>query len=393
MNIVLGITGSIAAYKAAELARQLMKAGHTIRVVMTDSARQFIHANTLAVLSQHKVYSTFFADNDIVIRHIELAKWADGIVIAPASAAIIARLAQGLSDDLLSVICMATTAPIYLAPAMNQQMWANPLVRQNTATLRQHGYHLLCPENGEQACGDEGIGRMMAPEKIVAALHDDIDSRLSNKTIVITAGPTREAIDPIRYLSNHSSGKMGYALARACKQRGAKVILISGKTVIAKPDVDVLIEIDSADDMLKAVMAHSNAADILIAAAAVADYKAKQTAITKIKKDSANLMMELVPTTDIVATVTRQVKRPFVVGFCAETTRLITAAKEKLQGKKMDMIIANQVTTDGQPFYQDTNEVTVLTADNQQVHFDRQHKTDLAQKLIKFIADYCFSQK
>ncbi|MGJ8514923.1 bifunctional phosphopantothenoylcysteine decarboxylase/phosphopantothenate--cysteine ligase CoaBC [Carnimonas bestiolae] len=397
-HIVLGVSGGIAAYKSALLARLLKKAGADIKVVMTQGAHAFITPLTFQALTGNSVHDTLLdADAEAGMGHIELARWADLVVIAPATANVIARLANGHADDLLTTICLASPAPKYLAPAMNQQMWSNPIVRANTERLETFGWSLLGPDDGEQACGDVGSGRMLEPETIVERLLSSTSSPaerashsgISGKKVVITAGPTREALDPVRYLSNYSSGKMGYALAAAAYAAGASVTLISGPVQLEPPRGVTVVNVTSAEQMLDAARSESSDADIFIAAAAVADFRPQQVAEHKIKKGGdSTASLELVKNPDIVATIAGEYASLFCVGFAAETQSLLENASSKLTRKKLDMIVANQVG-EGLAFDQDSNAVTLLWQDAQQTlqqrAFPMQSKHQLARQLLDAI--------
>ena len=388
-NIVLGVTGSIAVYKAADLVRQLIKAGFNVKVVMTHSAKQFVHPNTFATLSQNPVYDDLFAKEHDPMMHIHLAKWADLVLIAPVSAATISRLAQGASDDLLSTVCLATTAKVMLAPAMNQAMWSHWAVQANVQTLQQNQVTILNPEAGEQACGDVGVGRLIDNELIVEAVIAATlpEQVYKNKNILITAGPTQEAIDPVRFISNHSSGKMGFALAKAAKAMGAKVTLITGPTTLPAPDVDQLITINSAKEMLDAVLTHIDHQDMFICAAAVADYRPKAVQNKKIKKQQQTMTLELEKTTDILTTIGQRKNKPKLVGFAAETNNVLEYAKKKLKQKNLDAIIANEVNTEGYPFYADSNQVTLIKKDQSEQPLPKADKYTLAMNLLKLLSE------
>ena len=361
-NILLGVTGGIAAYKSAQLVRLLRGAGALVQVVMTQSAQAFITPMTFQALSGRPVRMDLCsAEAEAAMGHIELAKWADQIIIAPASANTLARLAHGFADDLLSTICLATQAPITVAPAMNQAMWHHRATQENISSLKLGGVVCLGPDRGEQACGDFGLGRMSSPEDILSYLRSKKGTPdATGLTIMITAGPTREAIDPVRFLTNHSSGKMGYALAQAAQERNARVILVSGPVDLPAPfGVDV-IKVESADDMAQAVLSNIAGVDLFIGAAAVADYVPTLVSSKKIKKSSKTLMLELKPTLDIIHTVAQGVDRPYMVGFSAETDDLLAYATKKLKKKKLDIIIANQVGH-GLGFGVNNNQVCLLT--------------------------------
>lgn len=362
-KILLGITGGIAAYKAAELVRRLKERGYSVRVVMTAGAKAFITPLTLQALSGLPVHEDLLDTHaEAAMGHIELAKWADFIVVAPASANFIARLAHGFADDLLTTLCLASAAPIAIAPAMNQQMWQAAATQDNIALLKHRKVAIWGPAAGEQACGDVGPGRMLEPmalvEHIMQCLH--LTHALTGKRLVITAGPTQEAIDPVRYLTNHSSGKMGYALAQAAQQYGAEVILISGPVALTAPAGVKRIDVTTAQQMQTAVMQAISHCDIFIATAAVADYRCEKPANQKLKKTADTLTVELVKNPDILTAVASLPQRPFCIGFAAETENLLQHANEKLQHKQLDMIAANLVGVADQGFAADQNALTVL---------------------------------
>ncbi|EKD91573.1 MAG: Phosphopantothenoylcysteine decarboxylase / Phosphopantothenoylcysteine synthetase [uncultured bacterium] len=398
-NIVLGVTGSIAAYKSAEIIRLLIKNNFNVRVIMTDHAKQFIHPNTLSTLSHHTVYDEIFDSAHSPMMHIDLARWADIILIAPATASIIGKLSAGFADDLLTTACLATTAKIVLAPAMNKNMLENVFVKENIIRLKKHGVEILDADTGEQACGDYGEGRMQSPEKIVNHIINKNNSPLNGKTVLITAGPTVEPIDPVRFISNYSSGKMGYCLAETCYELGAKVILISGLTALSKPTAHHFISITTADEMHQAVMSNISHADIFIGCAAVADYKSKKIVGHKIKKSSDDFTLELTKTKDIVADVASLLKKPFTVGFCLETDSMIENAKSKLIKKRLDAIVANQVRASDIPFNSDENEVTFISKELSVTKIERDSKKNIARKIMALVcaeyflhANHCESQ-
>lgn len=388
-RIVVGVTGGIAAYKSAELVRQLMGLGAQVQVVMTESAQAFITPLTLQALSGREVRTHLLDPSaEAAMGHIELARWADLVLVAPASANFLARLAYGFADDLLATLCLATAAPVAVAPAMNQQMWRNPATEANIARLRQRAVHLLGPADGAQACGDVGPGRMLEPAELArraAALF--AEPVLAGRKVVITAGPTREAIDPVRYISNHSSGKMGYALAEAARSAGADTWLISGPTSLAAPAGVHTIAVTTAFEMREAALTAAQDADLFIAAAAVADYRPRQIAEQKIKKSAATEpVLHLIPNPDIVAEVAAlRPLRPFTVGFAAETEALLEHAERKRIAKGLDMIIANDVSAPGIGFNSDDNAVTVLCAAGHKP-FSARPKAQLARELIVDIA-------
>ena len=441
-NILLAITGGIAAYKSAVFARLLIKAGFEVRVIMTTGAQAFITPLTLQALSGNEVHTSLLDEHaEAGMGHIELAKWADLVVIAPASANTLARLAMGMADDLLTTVCLATIAPVLIAPAMNQQMWAHPAVTLNVQTLRDLNYHIITPASGEQACGDVGAGRLPEPEQLLDEVllfsaQQTTPQRLAGKRAVITAGPTVEAIDPVRYLSNHSSGKMGFALARACVQAGAEVILIAGgKVALPTPLGVTRIDVLSAKEMLAAAqqcvdgshsalqtlantqaLHHHDAydyvhtqgncdcdnshahdepttsqsviADIFIATAAVADYRTEQAAPQKIKKTQDAMTLELVKNPDILATISLAHPELFVVGFAAETQDVEHYARGKLVAKDLDMIACNDVSRKDIGFASDDNAMQVFFAqryEHDSVTLDKASKDKIAQQLAAII--------
>lgn len=387
-RILLGVTGSIAAYKSAELVRRLAEAGATVQVVMTDAAQAFVTPFTLQTLSGRPVHTALMdADAEAVMGHIEQARWADLILIAPASANFIAKLAQGEADDLLSAICLASEAPLSVAPAMNRQMWANAATQQNVATLAARGVRLLGPAAGEQACGEVGEGRLLEPEQIVTICAEQFQvGLLAGRRLLITAGPTQEDIDPVRYLSNRSSGKMGFALAAAAVEAGARVTLISGPVALSTPERVTRIDVRSAEEMLTAVQANIESQDVLIAAAAVADYRPLQVATQKIKKQAGGAQLSLEQTPDILATISAEKGDLFVVGFAAETERLEENARLKLEKKSLDMIAANRVGEAQGGFESDENALSVLWQGGG-VTLPMVSKEKLARLLIEIVAE------
>lgn len=393
-QILLGITGGIAAYKAAELLRRLQDCGADVRVVMTPAATEFITPLTLQALSGHPVHTALLdPEAESGMGHIELARWADLVLVAPASADFMARLAQGQGNDLLSAVCLATSTSICLAPAMNQAMWKNPATQANADTLRQRGIKLWGPADGLQACGDTGPGRMLEVEDLLSKVAGQFDTGLlAGKRVLITAGPTREAIDPVRYISNHSSGKMGFALARACADAGAITTLVAGPVAQLSPTRVERIDVTSAQDMFDAVMSRVEAADILIAAAAVADYRPANISPAKIKKTSTDTMvLELVKNPDIVASVAALPAGPFTVGFAAETESVEQYARDKMQRKKLDMIIANDVSRTDIGFGSDDNAAMVFWPSGQ-AEYNKMSKAQLSKKLVEKLAEL-FSEK
>lgn len=385
-RILLGISGGIAAYKSADLVRRLKERGAEVRVILTDAAQHFITPLTLQALSGNPV-STSLLDPaaEAAMGHIELAKWADIVLVAPASADVIARIAHGLANDLLTTCILATAAPVAVAPAMNQQMYKNIATQQNLARLSSYNFYIYGPGVGDQACGDVGAGRMLEPLELVSALekHFNTERQLNNIKITITAGPTREAIDPVRYISNHSSGKMGFALAAQAAAMGAEVTLISGPVQLATPAGVTRIDVTSAQQMYDAAMAQAVQSEIFIGCAAVADYRVAHIADEKMKKqgDSA-LELKLVQNPDIIASVAAlTTKRPFTVGFAAETQNVLQYAQDKLQRKKLDLICANDVSAQHLGFNSDDNAVTLLWQHGQH-SLPVQSKTALATAIL-----------
>ncbi len=390
-KILLGITAGIAAYKCPELVRQLVKAGTEVKIVMNQSAAQFVTPLTLQALSGQPVYTHLFSSNKHAMEHIDLARWADLILVAPATANFLAQHAHGLADDLLTTLCLAANGKLLFAPSMNQQMWKNAATQGNVSLLKTRGIQFAGPAKGEQACGETGPGRMLEPAELIQACEQMFTSgQLEGKTVLITAGPTQEAIDPARFISNKSSGKMGYALAEAAKSAGAKVILISGPVSLA-PLTDVTtLQVDTAENMHHAVMKHVAITDIFISAAAVADYRPTTPAREKIKKSASLINIEMTKTKDILQDVTARLNRPFCVGFAAETENLEQNALEKLRTKAVDMIAANWVgevaQTQNTGFDSDNNSIHVFTTENNTL-LRKTSKTKIAQQLIELITE------
>jgi len=389
-QIILGITGGIAAYKTPGLVRRLRERGADVQVVMTHSAREFVTETTLQAVSGRPVRGSLWdRDAEAAMGHIELARWADLVLVAPATAEFMSRLASGAAADLLTTLCLATEAPIAIAPAMNHVMWANPAVQFNRALLEDRGVRLLGPASGDQACGETGPGRMLEPDDIVAALlgtaASSATSPLSGRTVMITAGPTREPIDPVRFISNRSSGRMGYALAAAARDAGARVLLVSGPVSIPAPGGVERIDVETAKQMFAAVHERIEAVDIFIGAAAVADYQAAAVAAGKMKKSEAGLTLELKKNPDILASVARLAQRPFTIGFAAETDRLREYALGKLEQKNLDMIVANLVGRN-RGFETERNAVEVYWPGGER-KFPETGKPALARQLITLIAE------
>ena len=389
-NILLGVTGGIAAYKAAEIVRHLKKSGSSVRVVMTKSAEEFITPLTLQALSGNRVSRELLdAEAEAAMGHIELAKWADGILIAPATANTLARLSSGRGDDLLSTITLAFEGPISLAPAMNQAMWRDARTQENLKKLIDKGYILCGPGSGEQACGDVGLGRMLEPLEIMEIFSDSFkEGILSGKSVLITAGPTKEPIDPVRFITNRSSGKMGYSLAEAAIDAGAIVTLITGPVDIEPPMKCNTIPVETAKEMHEAVMHHVNKKDIYIGTAAVSDYRPARKNETKLKKDDKGspLILELVENQDILKSVSELDERPYVVGFAAETNDLIENAKTKFKNKGLDLVVANDVSDKSIGFDSDDNAVTLITK-RRNLAIEKESKRKIAKRIIKLIAE------
>jgi phosphopantothenoylcysteine decarboxylase/phosphopantothenate--cysteine ligase len=387
-RILLGVTGGIAAYKCAELVRRLKQAGAEVRVVMTQSAEQFITATTLQALSGNPVRTSLWDESaEAAMSHIELARWASKLLIAPASADFMARLAGGHGNDLLSTLCLATTAPVYIAPAMNHAMWSNSATVENTNLLKQRGFRLLGPASGEQACGEVGEGRMLEPEAIVCVL-DDAVKNLAKYTLLITAGPTFEDIDPVRFIGNRSSGKMGFALAEEAVSQGAKVILVAGPVNLPTPIGVERIDVRSAQQMHDAVMRHVDGCDVFIAAAAVADYRPIQKCQHKIKKTECAISLELERTADILADVAALTNRPgCVVGFAAETERVEEYALGKLNKKGLDLIAANDVSNAAIGFESEHNALTVFSK-AECINISQGTKRQVAHALLAIIQKF-----
>ncbi len=391
-HIIVGISGGIAAYKSAELVRRLRDLGAQVHVVMTHGAREFITPLTLQALSGNPVHVDLLDPNaEAAMGHIELARWADLVLVAPCTADLMSRLVQGAANDLLTTLILATDAPVALAPAMNQAMWADPATQANAETLSQRGFKLLGPGSGVQACGDIGLGRMLEPELLAQNTADLFAHQaLTGKHLVITAGPTREDIDPVRYITNHSSGKMGFCLAEAAAEAGARVTLISGPVHLATPDRVQRVNVNSAADMLAACEA-AMPCDIFIGAAAVADYRPEIIAEHKLKKDPSSIdgmTLSLIRNPDILATIANRTDRPFSVGFAAETQNLLEYAAGKLRDKNLDLIVANDVSNTSIGFNSDDNAITVIDRQQQQSSFAQTSKSKIARQLITLIATH-----
>lgn len=393
-KIVLGISGGIAAYKIPELVRRLKEQGADIRVVMTEGAKAFITPLTLQAVSGNAVADSLLdTAAELAMGHIELAKWADLIIIAPATADIIARITAGMANDLLTTIYLATSAPIAIAPAMNQQMWHALPTQANIKTLSERNIQIWGPGSGEQACGDVGLGRMLDVDELVTLASDFCtDKYLQGQHWVITAGPTREAIDPVRYISNHSSGKMGYAIAQAALRAGATVTLISGPVNIKAPVGSQLINVNSAEEMHEQALKFAPKSTIFVACAAVADYRVAQIATQKIKKSNDAMQLELVKNHDIVADVASLDNKPFMVGFAAETQNIEQYARGKLIRKNLDLIAANDVAKSGQGFNSNDNALTVYSAIDK-TDIPLANKQIVAQRLVSLINQHYLAKK
>jgi len=391
MRITLGVTGGIAAYKSAELLRRLQDDGHTIQVVMTRAAREFITPLTFAALSGQRVISDLFSNEpstagslESAIDHIAVAQRTDLLLVAPATADVLAKFAHGVADDFLTTLHLALTAPVVLAPAMNVNMWQHAATQENVATLRARGVRIVEPSEGYLACGMVGAGRLAELEAILAAVRETVKVQLdlAGETILVTAGPTYEDIDPVRYLTNRSSGKMGYAVAAAAARRGAKVILVSGPTALGTPEDVKRVDVRSAEEMLGAVRARFAGCTMAIFAAAVADYHVAEKSSEKIKRGGEPLTLRLEPNADILATVAREKGERLIVGFAAETQNVAENARKKLAEKNADLIVANDVSAEGAGFDADTNVVTMFSRDGRDLPLPRLRKAEVAQRIL-----------
>ena len=386
-RVLLGVCGGVAAYKSAYLVRELTRLGAEVKVVMTQSAQEFVTPLLMQALSGNDVRTDLFdTQAERAMGHIELARWADYLLIAPASANCLAKMAQGIADDLLSTLYLVSETPVVVCPAMNRSMWAHPATQANCALLQERGVIFVGPEEGAQACGEHGLGRVSEADQIINSLRlHEAHQLLVGKQVLITAGPTRESIDPVRYLSNYSSGKMGYALAEAAAMAGARVTLISGPCALEVSSGIKLLKVESAQSMLEAVKQEMKNGSIFIGAAAVADYRVESPAVEKMKKkDHEELILKLVKNPDILSWVAASSQVSFVVGFAAETTDVLHYATEKLQHKKLDMIVANAVGK-GLGFESDVNQVSIITK-NKQIDLPLTHKTQLAGQIIAILA-------
>jgi phosphopantothenoylcysteine decarboxylase/phosphopantothenate--cysteine ligase len=390
MRITLGVTGGVAAYKAAELVRRLQQDGFSVQVVMTRGAREFVTPLTFAALSGQKVITDLFAESggeanlESAIEHIAVAQRTDLLLVAPATADILAKFARGIADDFLTTLYLASTAPVVVAPAMNVNMWNHAATQENVEMLRARGVKIVDPDEGYLACGMTGAGRLAGQAAILAAVHETLQAArdLAGEKVLVTAGPTRENVDPVRYFSNRSSGKMGYAVAEAAAKRGAKVILVSGPTSLEAPAGVERIDVQSAAEMQRAVLEKVADCSIAIFAAAVADYRPFEPAAEKIKRNNESMTIALEPTPDILASVTQNKGERFIVGFAAETEHVAENARKKLAAKNADLIVANDVTAEGAGFDHDTNVVTLFARDGRDLALPRMNKSEVAQRIL-----------
>jgi phosphopantothenoylcysteine decarboxylase/phosphopantothenate--cysteine ligase len=391
MRVTLGVTGGVAAYKAAELVRRLQQDNFTVQVVMTRGAREFITPLTFAALSGQKVITDLFggaegqdANLESAIEHIAVAQRTDLLLVAPATADVIAKFARGIADDFLTTLYLASTAPVVIAPAMNVNMWNHAATQENIRMLRDRGVRVVTPDEGYLACGMVGPGRLAGQEEILAAVRDVLKSQrdLQGETILVTAGPTCEDLDPVRYLTNRSSGKMGYAVAQAAVKRGAKVLLVSGPTALEAPQGVERIDVRTAEEMHRAAAKVFAEASIAIMAAAVADYRPAASAGKKMKRGKEPVSVQLEPTADILATLAKDKGERFVVGFAAETEQVAENARKKLVAKNADLIVANDVTAEGAGFDIDTNIVTLFSRDGRDVPLPKLTKAEVAERIL-----------
>jgi phosphopantothenoylcysteine decarboxylase/phosphopantothenate--cysteine ligase len=389
-KILLCVTGGIAVYKAAALTSKLVQTGAQVKVIMSESAAKFVTPLTFQALSRNEVYTdTFDEINPSVIAHINLADWADLILVAPATANTIAKLAGGIADNMITTTLLASTAPVWIAPAMNVHMYDHPAVKKNLTVLAEYGYQFIEPSEGYLACGYVGKGRLEEPEKIVQLVEQYFQNdrlKLSGKTVVITAGPTREKLDPVRFISNHSTGKMGYALAEAAHKSGAHVVLVSGPVQMSAPAGVELIKVESAEDMYNQVMKYFNQADVVIKTAAVADYRPKHVYDFKVKKQNGDAVIELERTKDILLELGSRKQNQVLVGFAAETNDVEEYARKKLYKKNADMIVANNVKIEGAGFGTDTNIVTIFKRNGDSVELPLMSKQAVAERIIEEVA-------
>lgn len=392
-RILLGVTGGIAAYKAAELARRLICAGARVKVVMTASAREFVAPLTFQALTGEKVATAMFGPEAEPLEHVSLGQEVDAIVVAPATANIVGKMAAGIGDDLLSTILLAATKPVLLCPAMNAEMWNNPVVQENLARLRTRGLQVMEPATGELACGAVGLGRLPEPEAIVEAIARLLSPQdFSGRKVLVTAGPTHEDCDPVRFLTNRSSGKMGYALARVAWRRGAEVCLVSGPSHLAGPYGVERVWVRSAQEMLAAVQERFAASDALLMAAAVGDFRPVTCELQKIKRGSSAAQIQLAQNPDILREMSRLKSRQVVVGFAAETHDLEAEARRKLKEKKLDFIVANDVTRKDSGFAVDNNQVTIVSREGEPVRLPLLSKDEVAERILDRVAELFAAQ-
>jgi phosphopantothenoylcysteine decarboxylase / phosphopantothenate---cysteine ligase len=387
-KILLCVTGGIAVYKAAALTSKLVQTGAQVKVILSESAEKFVAPLTFQALSRHEVYiDTFDEKNPRVIAHIDLADWADLILVAPATANTLAKIACGIADNMITTTLLAATSPVWIAPAMNVHMYDHPAMKKNLSLLAEYGYQFIEPSEGYLACGYIGKGRLEEPEKIVELVKqfftDDQQKPLQGKTVVVTAGPTREKIDPVRFISNHSTGKMGYALAEEAKKQGAEVILVSGPVQLSAPSGIELVNVESADEMYHAVLNYFDQVDVVIKTAAVADYRPKITYDHKVKKQAGDSSIELERTKDILLELGKRKKKQVLIGFAAETENVEEYARKKLSSKNADMIVANNVKTEGAGFGTDTNIVTLFKKSGSVTEVPLMSKSAVAKKIIE----------
>jgi phosphopantothenoylcysteine decarboxylase/phosphopantothenate--cysteine ligase len=389
-KILLCVTGGIAVYKAAALTSKLVQAGAHVKVILSESAQKFVTPLTFQALSRNEVYvDTFDEKNPRVIAHIDLADWADLILVAPATANTIGKIAGGIADNMITTVLLAATSPVWIAPAMNVHMYDHPAVKKNLSILAEYGYQFIEPSEGYLACGYVGKGRLEEPEKIVQLVHqfftDQFQQTLSGKTVVVTAGPTREKIDPVRFISNHSTGKMGYALAVEAKKQGAHVVLVSGPVGLPAPLGMEVVKVESAEEMYNAVLKYYDSADVVIKTAAVADYRPKIAYDHKVKKQAGDSSIELERTKDILLELGKRKKNQVLVGFAAETENVEEYARKKLNAKNADMIVANNVKAEGAGFGTDTNIVTLFKRSGSNIDLPIMSKSDVAKRIIEEI--------
>lgn len=391
-NIVIGVSGGIAVYKVLDVVSRLKKLGANINVIMTKSASEFVQPLSFQSLSQNYVVTDMFSEPKTWdVEHISLAQKADLFVVAPTTANVIGKIVNGIADDMLSTTVMATKAPVLIAPAMNTNMYNNPIVQRNIKNLKKLGYKFVAPASGRLACGDYGVGKLASPEDIVKEIVNIFEKTskksLAGKKILVTAGPTQEPIDPVRYITNHSSGKMGYAIAKAARDRGAEVTLVSGVTNLEKPIGIKVVDVVTTKDMYKEVFNHYDEADIIIKAAAVADYKPKDVSKNKIKKSDSDLSIELSRNPDILFELGKNKKDKILIGFAAETKDLLENAKSKISKKNLDFIVANNIKEKGAGFKEDTNIISIIDSFGNTKKYDKMKKEEIAEIILDKVYD------